>query len=59
MDLIYDQYGMLYEIIPNAPRSNYDPRKNNGPHANGIIGFVGVELIRLESFLGYQKKGSN
>jgi hypothetical protein len=30
LDLIYAQSGMLYEILPDAPRSNYDPRKNLG-----------------------------
>jgi hypothetical protein len=38
LDLIYSQYGMVYEIIPNAPQSNYDPRQNLGPRADGIIG---------------------
>jgi hypothetical protein len=28
---------MLYEILPNTPRSNYDPRKNPKPHVDGII----------------------
>ena len=26
LDLIYAQSGILYEIIPNAPRSNFDPK---------------------------------
>jgi hypothetical protein len=39
LDLIYAQSGMLREIIPHTLRSNYDPRKNPGPHADGIIGF--------------------
>jgi hypothetical protein len=38
LDLIYAQSGILYEIIPDAPRSNNDPRQNPGPHADGIIG---------------------
>jgi hypothetical protein len=31
LDIIYAQSGMLYEIIPDAPWSNYDPRKILGP----------------------------
>jgi hypothetical protein len=38
LDLIYAQSGMLYEIIPDAPWLNYDPRQNLGPHVDGIIG---------------------
>jgi hypothetical protein len=38
LDLIYAQSGMLYEILPDTPRSNYDPRQRPGPHADGIIG---------------------
>ena len=38
MDLIYAQSGLLYEIIPNAPRSNFDPKFKTGPHADGIVG---------------------
>ena len=29
---------MLYEIIPNAPHSSFDPKVKPGPHANGIVG---------------------
>ena len=29
---------MLYDIIPDTPRLNYDPRQNLEPHAVGIIG---------------------
>jgi hypothetical protein len=38
LDLIYAHYGMLYEILPDAPRSNYDPRQKLGPHVDGIVG---------------------
>ena len=38
MDLIYAQSGLLYEIIPNAPRSNFDPKVKLGTHADGIVG---------------------
>ena len=38
LDLIYAQSGLLYEIIPNAPRSSFDPKIKTGRHANGIVG---------------------
>ena len=38
LDLIYAQSGLLYEIIPNAPRSSFDPKVKPGPHADGIVG---------------------
>jgi hypothetical protein len=47
LDLIYAQSGMLYEIIPDAPRSNYDPRKNLGPHVDGIIVSMNVKSTDL------------
>jgi hypothetical protein len=43
LDLIYAQSGMLYEILPDAPRSNYDPRQNLGPHVDGIVGSTNVK----------------
>jgi hypothetical protein len=39
LELIYSQSGMLYEILPDAPRSNFDKTKQKfGPHADGIVG---------------------
>ena len=38
LDLIYAQSIILYEIIPNAPRSSFDPKIKPGPHADGIVG---------------------
>ena len=38
LDLIYAQYGLLYEIIPNAPQSSFDPKIKPRPHVNGIVG---------------------
>ena len=37
LDLIYGQSGLLYEIISNAPRSNFDPKIKPKPHADGIV----------------------
>ena len=38
MDLIYAQFGLLYEITPNTPRSNFDPKVKPAPHSDGIVG---------------------
>ena len=38
MDLIYAQSGLLYEIIPNAPRSSFNPEIKPRPHVDGIVG---------------------
>ena len=38
MNLIYAQSGILYEIIPNTPRSSFDPKIKLEPHADGIVG---------------------
>jgi hypothetical protein len=40
-ELIYSQYGLLYNILPDVPRSILDKtRQRAGPHANGIVGSV-------------------
>ena len=47
MDLIYAQSGILYEIIPEAPRSTHSVDKPNpGPHADGVI--VSVNSFTVE-----------
>ena len=38
LDLIYGQSSLLYENIPNAPRSSFDPKVKPGPHDDGIVG---------------------
>jgi hypothetical protein len=38
---------MLYKILPNTPRSSYDPRKNPRPHADGIVGFENFKYVDL------------
>ena len=38
LDLIYAQSSLLYEIIPNALHSSFDPKVKPGPHADGIVG---------------------
>ena len=35
--MIYAQSSLLYEIIPNAPRSIFDPKVKPGPHVDGIV----------------------
>ena len=37
LDLIYAQSSLLYEIIPNAPHSSFNPKVKPGPHADGIV----------------------
>jgi hypothetical protein len=38
LELIYSQYGMLYEILPEAPWSTFDLTKpNSSPRVNGIV----------------------
>ena len=39
LDLIYDQFGILYEIIPDAPMYNIDfANPNPRPHVDEIVG---------------------
>ena len=38
LDFIYAQSSLLYDIIPNAPRSSFDPKVKPGPHVDGIVG---------------------
>ena len=46
LNLIYSQSGILYEIIPEAPRPTHDVKKPKpGPHADGVIGFVNSPTI--------------
>ena len=45
LDLIYIHSGLLYEIIPDAPWSNVDPKFNIGPHVDGIVHFISTKVI--------------
>jgi hypothetical protein len=39
LELIYSQFGLIYKISPDAPRSILDKtRQKYGPHADGIVG---------------------
>ena len=39
LDFIYSQSGILYEIIPYAPRPTQNVEKPKpGPHADGVVG---------------------
>ena len=41
LDLVYSQFGTLYELIPNATRATNDPSKpSSTSHADGVIGSV-------------------
>ena len=45
LDLIYAQSIILYEILPNAPRSSFDPKIKPGPHADGIVGCTSTKPV--------------
>ena len=45
--MIYAQFGLLYEIIPNALRSSFDPKVKPGPHADGIVGCASAKPMDL------------
>ena len=46
LDLIYSQFGILYEIIPEAPRPTHDAKKPKpGPHANGVVGSINSPTV--------------
>ena len=47
LDLIYAQSGLLYEIIPNALCSSFDPKVKPRPHVDGIIGCMSSKPIYL------------
>ena len=47
LDLIYARYRLLYEIILNAPRSNFDPKIKPGPHVDGIVGSTSTKIAYL------------
>ena len=41
LDLIYSQFGILYEIIPDAPWPTHSVEKPKpGPHDDGMVGSV-------------------
>ena len=38
LDLVYSQSRVLYDILPNAPRTETDPTKFvPGPHTDGVV----------------------
>ena len=39
--------GLLCEIIPNAPRSSFDPKIKPGPDADGIVGCTSARPVDL------------
>ena len=43
--MIYAQFGLLYEIIPIALHSNFDPKIKPRPHANGIVGCTSAKPV--------------
>ena len=45
LDLIYAQFGLLYDIFPDAPWSNHDPKFKPRPHTNGIVVYVSTKFL--------------
>jgi hypothetical protein len=46
LELIYSQSGLLYEVLPDAPRSILDKtRQRSGPHADGIVGSAQMKPV--------------
>ena len=46
LDLIYSQSGILYEIIPEAPRPSHEAEKPKPrPHADSVVGSVNSPTI--------------
>ena len=54
LDLIYAQPRILYEIILNAPQSNFDAKLKLAPHADGI--FVSASTKSVESITNQMNK---
>ena len=61
LDMIYSHSGTMYEIIPHVSRLSMDPRKpNQGPHANGVVGFVShASMGQLVDQMGHMSISSN
>lgn len=59
--LISSQYGVIYEILPNAPRSFPDTTKTiPGPHAHGVIGSAAnISTSQVVNQLGQMSLSSN
>jgi hypothetical protein len=46
LELIYSQSSLLYEILPDAPRSILDKTRHIvGPHVDGIVGSTQAKSI--------------
>jgi hypothetical protein len=46
LDLIFSQFGTLYNIILHALRYSTDPHRTNPiPHANGVVGSVSNAFV--------------
>lgn len=52
LDLIYSQFGMLYDLILNAPRPSTNVSHSKlGPHSDGVIGYESF-IVVLANWLG-------
>ena len=43
--LIYAQFGLLYEILSNAPWLNFDPKFKPGSCVDGIVGSTSTKVV--------------
>jgi hypothetical protein len=52
LDLVYSQYGTLYDLLSNASRANTDPSKpTSSSHADGVIGSIKTQSISQSTTL--------
>jgi hypothetical protein len=52
LDLVYSQYGTLYELLLNVSRANTDPSKpSSSSHADGVIGSVKTQYFSQSTTL--------
>ena len=47
LDLIYAHFGLLYEIISNEPRSNFESKFKPEPYTDGIVGSASTKPVEL------------
>jgi hypothetical protein len=52
LDLVYSQFGTLYDLLTNATRANTDPSKpSSSSHADGVIGSVKTQYFSQSTTL--------
>jgi hypothetical protein len=54
LDLVYSQYGTLYDFLPNVARSNTNPYKlSSSSHADGVISSVKTQSTSESTALSF------